>query len=85
MTVEETWLSGAFETDPATRSRFLEGDAATAGDGVSPVPEMYGMISVSNPYANPRRARKRGLLTRVASRARVRSQAARAARSGPAS
>ena len=35
MTVEETWLSGAFETEPGTRSRFLEalGDAT---DGVSP-------------------------------------------------
>ena len=30
VTVEETWLSGAFETDPPTRSRFLKaiGDAS---------------------------------------------------------
>ena len=77
VTVEETWLSGAFETDPATRSRFLEA-IGDVGDGVSP-----GLSHRS--YAKPRRARKRGLLTRVASSARVRSQAARASRSGPAS
>ena len=31
VTVEETWLSGAFETDPKTRSRFLEATGWSTG------------------------------------------------------